>query len=109
MSPEAQRIAIAKARGWESCSWSPSWSDKERKLYQYASDLPDYPADLNALADARKALTPDQRYLYISHLVDLTGAEWTDAYSEVFVVVDATPEQHCEALCRALFPERWES
>lgn len=63
--------------------------------------VPDYLNDRNAMAEARKSLTKEERWLYVSALVDLTGAEWTDAYEEVFTVLDATPAQHAEAFLKA--------
>lgn len=62
MTPEAQRIAIAKACGWKR---EPLYDDEPngRKAYRhddrrvvYFRDLPDYLNDLNAMHEAEKTL-----------------------------------------------------
>lgn len=78
MSPEAQRIAIAEACGWE---FVPShdvrgaavpeyWLDPEGERHYQDNPLPDYINDLNAIADARKILTDDQKSLFVILLLD---------------------------------------
>ena len=71
MSPEAQRIAIAEACGWQEVLWSDldlisPREARERKVYcrnnaqKRCEWLPDYLNDLNAMHEAEKVLTDEQ-------------------------------------------------
>lgn len=99
MSPEAQRIAIAEACGYEIGDMSsirakpmPSIVGKDGKHWQpheYAK-LPDYPSDLNAMHEAEKVLTLDQYYKYSGRLLGKIGG------------LSATAAQRAEAFLRTL-------
>lgn len=58
MTPEKQRIAIAKACGWENVTWNggdsvPFGDNPQGNRSKYACDhLPDYLNDLNAMQEA---------------------------------------------------------
>lgn len=54
MSPDAQRIAIAKACGWKSETHGPEWC-------QYETKMPDYLNNLNAMHTAWTGLTYNQQ------------------------------------------------
>jgi len=99
MSPEAQRIALAEARGWMLCQARPSMiNDKpwisgmnpspdvietiipcdgssprkpNESDYGYET-LPDYPIDLNAIHEVEQMLSREQRELYIIWLSSIT-------------------------------------
>jgi hypothetical protein len=74
MSPEAQRIAIAKACGWKKDWWDDApipvqnpmhlkgkfWISPDGKDGIHVSKLPDYLSDLNAMHEAEKVLTEEQ-------------------------------------------------
>ena len=96
MSPEAQRIAIATACGWEYCD---GWHHPDG-----GDCLPDYLADLNAIAEARKILTPDQQLQFsifvgksVTRMLRVNQAAWMD-----FCLIDATAECQPEAFLRTL-------
>jgi hypothetical protein len=71
MNEEKQRIAIAKACGWEQFSpdkdpdfwYQPGW-----RLVVKTKDLPDYLNDLNAMHEAEKVLTKEQAEKYVTIL-----------------------------------------
>lgn len=132
MSPDETRIAIAEACGWTLiqvreplmegmypyvCGMNPNpdvihtvieiRGDEriERKPIEPDYDweeLPEYTYDLNAMHEAEETLTKKQHWQYITHLVELTGAEWTDAYEEVMVVAHATAAQRAEAFLKTV-------
>lgn len=101
MNKEAQRIAIAEACGWQKCGWSPSWSDKERKLFQWDSDLPDYPNDLNAMREAVNMLPPDLRDKYWQHLAEIVNREHRMA-TTWWLGLTSTAVQQSEAFLRTI-------
>jgi hypothetical protein len=99
MTEEKQRAAIAEACGWKRGYGSSltMWCNPSGTPIGFT---PNYPADLNAMHEAEKMLTKEQIWHYITRLVELTGAEWTDSYSEVMVVAHATAAQRAKAfLC----------
>lgn len=59
MTPEAQRIAIAKACGWkhdyDETYLMAFWSSPKGERLE---NCPDYPSDLNAMAQAEETLSP---------------------------------------------------
>jgi hypothetical protein len=91
MKPEEQRIAIAKACGWlvtdngengrvmmgSRHGWKPGFKP---------DPLPDYLNDLNAMHEAKKTLTDEQRPIYWRTLYDVCKTtEWpfnAEAYQE---------------------------
>ena len=90
MSPEAQRIAIAKACGWVPELWSEGrytrWFKDGKYAYQPNHDdreLPDYCADLNAMHEA-ESLLPDlasdddfaDQLGFCETLAEVLGAKW---------------------------------
>ena len=102
MSPEAQRIAIAKTQGWK---WAPEhdtrfpWWNKEQKEVAYENDLPDYLNDLNAMHGAEETLTPDQFVAYFDRITMLF-----DLYegSPNPMTISAKADQRAEAFIRSL-------
>ena len=81
MSPEKQRIAIAEACGWkrpvpfQQCAGYPP-SDvmiSPTGSVEHINTVPRYLSGLNAMAEAEKVLTPEQKNEYIE---ELRGACW---------------------------------
>lgn len=110
MSPEAQRIAIAKACGWREIhngGLHPEGFHPTRPRGR--ERLPDYLADLNAVHEAEKVLTGHQADEYTEILTDRVyryhegDRHW--AKSEFFAI-HATAAQRAEAFLKAL--GKWE-
>lgn len=55
MKPEAQRIAIAKACGWEESAIDSKTCYNPHGAHCYWSDVPDYLNDLSAMHEAEEA------------------------------------------------------
>jgi hypothetical protein len=87
MTPEKQRVAIAKFCGWKYCdaflgqdkmSGGRSKGWKPGQIHEgFVSILPDYLHDLNAMHEAEKFLTPTQEEHYVERL---SGALMSAAY-----------------------------
>ena len=101
MTPEAQRIAIARSLGWEHLP-------KDDETIQYVAQMPDgtwdlipdYPNDLNAMHEAAITLPIRQEYWW--ELCDVVGADTYDAACEPWKVFDATAAQRAEAYLKTL-------
>jgi hypothetical protein len=137
MSPEAQRIKIAEACGWTGIRMSNRWQYSDDPANpqdlsglspapHHYSHIPNYPADLNACAEMRKVLTPDQRRDYAAWVEAVVeNAQWEAAgkpakgldrqlcentgdphgtcnYGHLAALLDATAPQHCEAFLRTI-------
>jgi hypothetical protein len=121
MNPEKQRIAIANACGWTfhpQCGWTwtnkcpehgkqtiKSWLKGEHsgeKVF-YDSSLPDYLNDLNAMHEAEKTLSYNDKQKYLDILAD---APRDDIYYTYVDSVFATAGQRAEAFLRTV--GRWE-
>lgn len=114
MTDEQIRIAVAEVMGWK---LSP---DRDRFGNQYyvlnevyvkagefpisAKGLPNYPEDLNAMAEARKTLTKDQMEAYHDNLHEVTSRNHDGENDKVatMLMVDATARQRAEAFLRTL-------
>lgn len=117
MTPKAQRIAIAEACGW---TWesrkhpAPCWHKgdfftgaalfaESRCREDYCDDLPDYLNDLNAMHEAEKMLTEEQRELFRSILVDVVrGTVDRLRITWQAALCHATAAQRAEAFLRTL-------
>lgn len=125
LTREEKRRKIAEARGW---TFPNDDQGKEMDLFQKGPapkleprltmwgtppkewgwaavnyDVPDYFGDLNACAEMRKALTNgDQKTQYVEKLCEVCGVGFIDDYHFLVDLVDATPEQHCEAFAMTL-------
>lgn len=118
MTPEAQRVAIAQTRGWkfsknEYGAWFVTRPDGAMKSIpgtpeqaispDFGPDilkpfgLPDYLNDLNAMAEARKTLTPEEQEDFLKWL----GYCGENDTSEVFGCVDASAAQQAAAYLKA--------
>jgi len=122
MTPEAQRIAIAKACGWDDIRINVDWLPEETsgllsiphptkpgcfKRCINRRKIPDYPNDLNAMHEAEKTLTPDQQDKYQNGLGSLVAGATFEAYNHwsnvgcVFVA-HASASQRAEAFLKTL-------
>jgi len=110
MTPEAQRIAIAKACGWRAEKWAsggwtcynPSGSYGEFTGSEEAAFLlncPDYLNDLNAMHEAEKVLTHADQCQYGRYLTRLvTGIfQMHHAHSDTARIAHAIAAQRAEA------------
>lgn len=107
MKPEAQRIAIAEARGYLRNDELECW-EKDGKSYfnehpHHFNQIPDYLNDSDAMRDARKILTPLQKSTYARILTELT---W-QSEQPLYCAMDATAQQQAEAFLRTI--GKWES
>lgn len=134
MTPQEQQIAIAEACGWwwarngfgewylyppghvkftpdwMSANSNPSPDDKnDGRVSGGMHNFPDYLNDLNAMHEAEKVLTLEQKHDYLEHLICLLEREipefemwWEDhqAYCEGMYTTYATAAQRAEALLR---------
>lgn len=105
MSPEAQRVAIATACGWEDIFPIPFLSGIPRFDGQIGVDaepLPNYPSDLNAMHEVEKVLNQVQRVQFYNYLGDvLRTASPVNDVAE-FDRIHATAAQRAEAFLRTL-------
>lgn len=90
MSPEAQRIAIAKSVGIHLHD-----GDHAPSNYTFVSDLPDYSNNLNAMHEVENLLTGKQMSLY---------REWLPLHE--WYLIKATAAQRAEAYLRTI--GKWE-
>ena len=110
MTPEAQRIAIAEA-----CGWKPEIRRAEIPEADFVHEetfwikdnetrrgpwLPDYLNDLNAMQEARKALTKEQCSKYADILCDQAAeCDLSPNIAELFFL---TAPQRAEAFLRTI-------
>lgn len=116
MTPEAQRIAIAEACGWEWHNRSPIHGPQSIKAWHYRDtviwvradkNLPRYLTDLNAMHDAEKVLTLEQDLDYSEALERVVGGRFNSNNSEdMRRLRSATAAQRAEAFLRTL--GKWE-
>lgn len=97
MTPEAQRIAIAEACG------TMRWSYALPKKCVGAS-VPDYLNDLNAMHEAEKVLTEDQREQYLNSLYKVCNP--ASMLNDAWNLNCATAAQRAEAFLRTI--GKWE-
>jgi hypothetical protein len=105
MTPEAQRIAIAKACGWRLWSsfnglWAPP-----NCVVEYDTDaypLPDYLNDLNAMHEAEKALGEKHVRSYAFTLSRVLDTAPTVDLDDQFLNIHATAAQRAEAFLQTL-------
>jgi len=92
MKPELQRIRIAEACGWH-CNqfglWGIDFADG------VSGSPPDYLNDLNAMHEAEKVLTAEQRRSYVNRIFNLPVSE---CESNTF----ATAAQRAKAFLKTL-------
>ena len=69
MTEQEMRIAIAEACGWKRKGYK-MWTNPADLSWEYASGLPDYLNDLNAMHEAEKALDQMQARAYADNLAE---------------------------------------
>ncbi len=104
MTPEQiteMRVAIA-----EKCGFEPSrkgdWWNTPNGNQVFESELPNYPADLNAMHEAEKVMTYEQAENYEDSLVGICGGDVSSNLRGQFFIFHATALQRAEAFCRTL-------
>ena len=107
MSPEEQRIAIAKAVGWKAID-GVRHIDPDSKIWLRPGDngddyhthrrLPDYLHSLDACHEMEKGLTGAECLEYEKHL---NAATKHMKHITAFPMIHATAAQKCEAFLRA--------
>jgi hypothetical protein len=106
MTPEAQRIAIAEACGWQADGpWANYWTHKRGPagVSIPTESLPDYLNDLNAMHAAEKVLAAMHYQLWICELNEIVGrdiGEQSPYWSRN--IASATAAQRAEAFLRTL-------
>ena len=93
MTPEQQRIAIAKACGWVESPYG-KWSN-DGLILRDPLNPPDYLNDLNAMHDAEKILSPTSEIEWHNQLQNVCGCSWR-------VMIRATAAQRAEAFLKTL-------
>ena len=94
MIPEAQRIAIAEA-----CGWKPNPFERDMRGQIFPQSPPDYLRDLNAMHEAEKAMSVNDRNRYI----DTLGTTYHDSWE----FCTATAAQRAEAFLKTI--GKWEN
>ena len=100
MTDQQQRIAIAEACGWSEISdWKAAGINGLHPSGQWTEVIPNYTSDLNAMHEAEKVLTAEQRRSYVNCIFNLPVSE---CESNTF----ATAAQRAKAFLRAI--GKWE-
>ncbi len=104
MDSRAQQIAIAEACGF-TCDL---WPGKKKSTIGwkrngvYVSVLPDYPRDLNAMAEAEKTLAEDQRREYLGWLTQVVLPLYQTEEEYHWFALHATTAQRAEAFLHTI-------
>lgn len=106
MNPEQQRIAIAEACGWVYVPEDATWRSPEKFTWRCHSSPPDYLNDLNAMHEAEKALTGDQRDRYVYILAGITDPSNEMGLADSEYALFATAAQRAEAFLKTI--GKWE-
>ena len=96
MSSDKQQIAIAEACGWKPHADGVGFYRGFHPLIKGGEPAPDYLNDLNAMHEAEKVLTPQQKERYCTELL----------YTHSAMLVFSTAAQRAEAFLRTI--GRWE-
>lgn len=113
MTINEQRIAIAE---WYFGKWKEIQQGEQEwyiRLECQWDKVPNYPLDLNAMHEAEKKLRENQ-FHYVDYPIMLfyleSGLKWNGENIGYFMFnfIHATSQQRSEAICRTLWPERWE-
>ena len=102
MTPEQQRIAIAEACGWANIRWNGvryNWVGHRPETARDDYALPDYLNDLNAMHEAEKALSSQDK---IEYAFQINGGCYTSGLDDTFNIVHATAAERAEAFLRTL-------
>jgi hypothetical protein len=109
MKPESQRIAIAEACGWIDIKPSGRLDGQilayppKNFIVGNREELPNYLNDLNAMHEAEKVLTSEQRFSYVEELEKILGLTDEVICSVIsWITAHATAAQRAEAFLRTL-------
>jgi len=97
MKPEAQRIAIAEACGWEHIISHPDGTTGKCPIRKVFYHLPNYLNDLNAMHEAEKHLLKNDALLWHRYAAYLDSDYVNQPYT-----VGATAAQRAEAFLRTI-------
>ena len=112
MTPEQQRIAIAKACGYSAVSSDymeqvdidsrsiQMWTQWMGEKHGVRIKVPAYVNDLNAMHEAEKAMNNTDWWKFVEHLTNICGGGTA-------LVISATAAQRAEAFLRAI--GKWEA
>ncbi len=111
MSPEAQRIVIAKSVGWTGIYYNPvhgGWMGTRPKEDRDSYYLLDYLNDLNAIHEAEKATFCNSMLwdIFVERLCDVTEAVNVSMIDALIITNRATAAQRAEAYLRTI--GKWE-
>lgn len=87
-------------------SSSREWQRTAAEAIQ-ASSMPQYPADLNAMHEARAALNIVHRVQFCNNLRAIITRQSPVNDCDDYDFCNATAHQRAEAFCRTLWPERF--
>jgi hypothetical protein len=116
MKPEKQRIAIAEACGWKNADhpdamklkqgWTmpEKWCMDPKGVLRFNHHRPDYLNDLNAMHEAEKVLTEEQRIAYSDCTYDI--ALKAQKETGKWRWISLTAAQRAEAFLRTI--GKWE-
>ena len=104
MTPEAQRIAIAEACGWEwketsergGNKFKSCWYHPDYRFVTESANLPDYLNDLNAMYEAMETLTDDQLFTMSRWLQHVTRS------ARIVTVMHSKAAHRAEAFLKTL-------
>jgi hypothetical protein len=111
MTPEQQRIAIAKSVGWTGIYYNPvhgGWMGTRPKEDRDSYYLLDYLNDLNAMHEAEKATFCNSMLwdIFVERLCDVTEAVNVSMIDALIITNRATAAQRAEAYLRTI--GKWE-
>jgi len=112
MTPEQQRIAIAKACGWkfvkDNPDYEPYWEDPKGNMISKGGSqnrLPDYLNDLNAMHEAEKKLWEKDwtsRHDFVDKLARIISPTHGHHLQSAIDLLDATAAERAEAFLRTI-------
>lgn len=108
LEDETVRVMVSESDGWirddsYSVNEFPAWRNVKTRVVVQRPGLPNYPASLDAMAEARKTLTPKQMRRYTQTLrVTVIDPDSVTSEALWFFVIDATARQHCNAFLVAV-------
>ncbi len=106
MKTEEQNQAIAESLGWHSePSQNPDFKIVWKRGEQYRFALPQYSSSLDAMHEAEKTLTDDQRGRVMDYLCEIVRRDHNPAAGPMTAIITAffsTAAQRSEAFLRTL-------
>lgn len=101
MTPQEQRVAVAKACGWTITGNEESWGGNHPTGYHeqhLTCFIPDYPNDLNAMHNAEKMLKDGDQWIpYVNYIVPEHNHH---QLYRIGTLVHATAAMRCKAFLK---------